>query len=353
MPQSERKHDLLVKIRYLQSHGRMRKKILIVTDNLRDQVNGVVVTYKNIEKCARDSGYDIVYIDPGQFRHIDCPGYPEVKLSWPKAMGEKIEALDPDYIHIATEGPLGIAARSYCRSRKLRYNTAYHTKFPEFLKAMYHIPVFLTYAYMRWFHRNSSKVITTTSTMVEDLRAHGFKGNIVPWTRGIDRAVISPTAPKEPNKDIEVLYVGRVSKEKNLDDLCRLQDRFNINIVGDGPYRSYLEQTYQKVTFHGYKQGSGLADQFQRADVFAFPSCSDTFGIVIIEALSLGTPVAAYDVAGPKDIVQNGVNGFLGSDLESNIRNCLTLDRDQVKASSEQYTWQRCWDIFEQNLVLV
>ena len=326
-------------------------KILIITDNLKDQINGVVTTYKNIEKYANYDGYSIVYLDPGQFHYRDCPGYPEVKLSWPWALGAKIKKIDPDHIHIATEGPLGLAARLYCNRMNYRYNTAYHTKFPEFLHAMYKTPVGLTYMYLRWFHKDSERVITTTDTMVNLLKSKKFKNNVVPWTRGIDRTTLKPTGPRQPNDRPVVLYAGRVSKEKNIEAVCELQDFYDINIVGDGPQRSDLEQVYKNVTFHGYLQGNQLADQFQRADVFAFPSCSDTFGIVMIEAMSLGTPVAAYDVDGPKDIVKNGTNGYIGTDLKQNIEDCLRLDRNVVRQSSEQYTWQRCWDIFKSNLV--
>lgn len=329
----------------------MPNKILIITDNLRNQINGVVTTYTNIEKYADCDGYHIVYLDPSQFPHRSCPGYPEVKLTWPRSLGEKIKALDPDHIHIATEGPLGLAARLYCNSQKYRYNTAYHTKFPEFLYTMYRIPQVLTYMYLRWFHKDSKRVITTTDTMVNLLKSKKFKNNVISWTRGIDREVLKPTAERQPNSRPVVLYAGRVSKEKNIEAVCELENFYDINIVGDGPQRRDLEQVYKNVTFHGYLQGHQLADQFQRADVFAFPSRSDTFGIVIIEAMSVGTPVAAYDVDGPRDIIQNGINGYIGTDLKQNIEDCLRLDRNVVSQSSEKYTWQRCWDIFKSNLV--
>jgi len=163
----------------------MPKKILVVTDNLRTQVNGVVTTFKNIESYASNDGFSIVYLDPGQFPHCDAPGYPEVKLSWPCHIGKKIQAIDPDHIHIATEGPLGFAARIYCDTHGLKYNTSYHTKFPEYLKKMYHIPESITYRYMRWFHKHSGRVLTTTQTMVNDLRSHGFSGDVNPGPEGL------------------------------------------------------------------------------------------------------------------------------------------------------------------------
>jgi glycosyltransferase involved in cell wall biosynthesis len=331
------------------------KRILIITDNTREQINGVVTTFKNLEKMAVGDGYDIVYIDPGHFRHRSAPGYPEVVLSWPWGIGAKIQEADADYIHIATEGPIGLAARLWLDWQGLKYNTSYHTKFPEFMKKLYGIPESLTYAYVRWFHKHSGRVLTTTDTMVRDLRKNGFVGDIISWSRGVDRSYLQPTKDwnkHRPQQDrIQVLYVGRVSKEKGLDDLCALQDRFDIDIVGDGPYRSQLEQRYPRVRFLGYKSGSELADCYGRADVFCFPSKTDTFGIVIIEALSQGTPVAAYPVPGPIDILDNGVTGYMSWCLSDAIEIAFDYDRSLIKSASQRWTWEHCWQIFRDNLV--
>lgn len=332
----------------------MKKTILIITDNLKDQINGVVTTFKSIEKHAGADGYNIVYLDPGQFSYIDAPGYPEVKLSWPKQIGAKIQALSPDHIHIATEGPLGLAARFWLDSKGWCYNTSYHTKFPEFIKKIYKIPESWTYAYVRWFHKHSGIVLTTTQTMVDELHTHGFKTNIVPWTRGVDRDTLYPTRKHLPwfhTRRPVVLYVGRVSKEKNLDALCKLENQYTIHIVGDGPDRARLEKTYRSVKFLGYKQGTDLANCYAFADVFCFPSKTDTFGIVIIEALSIGLPVAAYEVPGPIDILEHGVTGYMGHDLDFNIDRCLKLDRATVRRASQKWTWEECWRIFKENLV--
>ena len=328
----------------------MSQKILIVTDNLRDQINGVVTTYKNIESHAGLDGFEFVYIDPGQYPHCSCPGYPEVKLSWPWAIGRKIEALAPDYIHIATEGPLGIAARIYCERRGYKYNTAYHTKFPEYLRKIYNIPASLTYLFVRWFHSKSHRVLTTTQTMVEDLRQHGFGTNVIPWTRGVDRQQLKPTVAHQPAERTRLLYVGRVSREKGLDDLCRLQKIYEIEIVGDGPYRAELEAKYTQVKFLGYQSGTELANSYKRADVFVFPSRSDTFGIVIIEALSVGTPVAAYPVPGPQDILEQGITGHMSESLIYSIEVCKKLNRLRVETVSNRWNWANCWAIFKSNL---
>ena len=329
----------------------MRKKILIVTDNLKDQINGVVETFKNIEICADYDGYDFVYIDPGQFSYINCPGYAEVKIAWPRGIGKRIEEINPNHIHIATEGPVGLAARIWCDRNGYFYNTSYHTKFPEFLYTIYKIPVNLTYRYVRWFHKHSGKVLTSTNSMVQELKSRGFRSDIITWTRGVDRNILKPTIEHKKNEIPVVLYVGRVSKEKNLENLCTLQDYYDIIIVGDGPYRKELEKRYSKVKFVGYKKGTELANYYKSADVFCFPSRNDTFGIVMIESLSVGTPVAAYNVTGPKDIIYNGVNGNIGESLLFSINKCLILDRNEVEKSSEQWTWENCWKIFKDNLI--
>ena len=331
----------------------MSIKILVVTDNLRTQVNGVVTTFKNIESHALADGFDIVYLDPGQFSYCDAPGYPEVKLSWPRGIGKKIQAMGPQHIHIATEGPLGLAARLYCDRHSLKYNTSYHTKFPEYLKKMYHIPESISYIYMRWFHKHSGRVLTTTQTMVDDLRRRGFQGNIKAWTRGVDRDIFKSSLRGETVAGRPILLsVGRVSKEKGLDDFCQLNYPGATKIVvGDGPYRRELEAKYPDVIFAGAKFGEELALYYANADVFVFTSTTDTFGIVIIESLACGTPVAAYPVAGLKDILENGVTGHMSDDLKSSIDICLGISRNRVEHASLKWTWENCWEIFRRNLV--
>jgi glycosyltransferase involved in cell wall biosynthesis len=331
----------------------MRKKILIITDNLPTQINGVVTTFKNIEICAGHDGYDIVYLDPRQFPHISTPGYPEVKLSWPWRIGKKIAAVGADHIHIATEGPIGLAARIWLDRRGLEYNTSYHTKFPEFLKKIYKVPMWATYWYVRWFHKHSGRVLTTTDTMVDDLKAHGFKGDIIPWTRGVDRDIFQSdlrgtTVAGRPI----LLSVGRISKEKGLDDFCNLNYPGATKIVvGDGPYLNDLKKRYPDIVFTGAKTGTNLARYFAQADVFVFTSRNDTFGVVIIEALAVGTPVAAYPVPGPLDIITQGVTGYLDQDLIQAINQCLLLDRQQVEEHSQEWSWGNCWNIFKENLI--
>ena len=330
----------------------MRKRILIITDNTRDQINGVVTTFRSIEPVAKHDGYNIEYLDPSQFSSISAPGYPEVRLAWPKKIGRKIECQHPDYIHIATEGPIGLAARLWLDHRGWRYNTSYHTKFPEFIRRIYGVPEFMTYAYVRWFHKHSGRVLTTTDTMVNDLRAHGFRGDIRAWTRGVDRRVFDSSLRNRNGGENILLNVGRVSKEKGLDDFCELQIPGTRKIVvGDGPYKAELTQRYPDVEFVGAKTGRALAEYYANADVFVFPSKTDTFGVVIIESLASGTPVAAYPVPGPKDILEEGITGYMSPCLSDAVKICLGYNRDRVIDASQRWTWDHCWQIFRDNLV--
>lgn len=331
----------------------MSKTILIVTDNLSEQINGVVTTYKNIEACAVRDGYHIVYLDPGQFSHFDCPKYNEVKLALPRQMGQKIEAIGADYIHIATEGPLGLWARKHLSMAGVRYNTAYHTRFPEGIKKILGVPESITWAYVRWFHRHAGRVLTTTDTMVNELKSHGFDGDIVSWTRGVDRDIFYP-GTRGLNQQPMLLCVSRVSREKNLEQFFEIDYPGARKVmVGDGPMRETYQERYPEVEFVGFRTGADLADYYRMADVFVFPSRWETFGIVMIESMACGTPVAAFPAPGPADVVDPGVTGYLNEDLKQAVDQCLTLDRDRVAQNSLRWSWQRAWEIFRDNLVPV
>ena len=331
----------------------MHKTILIITDNLPEQINGVVTTYKNIETYAIMDGYRVVYISPRDFSFIDCPFYKELKIAFAWQMGKKIEAVGANYIHIATEGPVGLSARKYLSKCGYRYNTAYHTKFPEGIKKLLCIPECLTWPYVRWFHKHSARVLTTTESMVRDLRDHGFDGDLKSWTRGVDRDIFNPSHRKNNLYTGPILLcVGRVSKEKNLDDFCKLQyPNAKKIMVGDGPYRKELEKKYPDVEFVGFKTGLDLAKYYAMADVFVFPSKWETFGLVMIESMACGTPVAAYPVDGPIDVVDVGVTGHLHVDLHKAIDICLTMNRVDVEKGSRRWTWDNAWNIFKHNLL--
>lgn len=261
--------------------------------------------------------------------------------------------MDADYIHIATEGPLGLFAKFYCDFNKIPYTTAYHTKFPEFLKKIAWIPTSITYRYMRWFHKYSKTVLVNTISLKEDLESRGFN-NLQLWTRGVSKDLIEVRKSARKHNPLKVLYVGRVSKEKGLDDLCVLENLYNITVVGDGPYLNELKNKYKLVNFVGYKFGKELKDIYADNDVFAFPSQTDTFGIVIIEALCNGLPVAAFRVTGPQDIIEYGVTGYMvptGNSLIGAIEKCKSLDNVKVQQlSTKQWTWKNCYNIFMKHI---
>jgi glycosyltransferase involved in cell wall biosynthesis len=311
----------------------------------------VVTTYKNIEAHAIRDGYHVDYIDPGRFRYIDCPRYHEVKIAYPHNLGAKIEEIRPDYIHIATEGPLGLWARAYLSLGDICHNTAYHTKFPEGLKKLFGIPEFITWRFVRWFHKHSGKVLTTTDSMVRELQSHGFSGEVIPWTRGVDRDIFHPGYRDRQDNVKVLLCVARVSKEKNLEDFFELEYPKSRKImVGDGPMLEKYRKQYPDVEFVGFKTGTELAQYYAMADVFVFPSRWETFGIVMIEAMACGTPVAAYPVQGPEDVIDEGITGCMNEDLKQAITDCLFLNRQQVWSGSQRWSWQRAWHIFRDNL---
>ena len=329
----------------------MTKKILIVTDNLQNQINGVVTTYKNIEACAVLDGYTIDYIDPSRFNYIDCPFYNEVKLTIPWRMGKEIKKINPDYIHIATEGPLGLWARAYLSKHNIRHNTAYHTKFPEGLNELFNIPESLTWRYVRWFHKHSGKVLTTTETMKKNLLAHEFKDNIISWTRGVDRKIFN-TSYRNNISGKYLLCVSRVSKEKNLEDFFNLDyPGYYKVMVGDGPMLETYKKQYPDVIFTGFKTGEALAKWYANAEVFVFPSRWETFGIVMIEAMACGTPVAAYPCDGPMDVIDQSETGFMHEDLKNAVTTCLQLNRDKVLKGSMRWSWDKAWHTFRDNLI--
>jgi glycosyltransferase involved in cell wall biosynthesis len=266
-------------------------------------------------------------------------------------VGKILEEINPDHIHIATEGPIGLRVRQYLDKHNYRYNTAYHTKFPEGLRALFGIPEALTWPLVRWFHKHSGKVLTTTDTMVKELKEHGFDGHIIPWTRGVDRDIFSPSLREDfPSKYL--LCVSRVSKEKNLEAFLEMiYPGYQKIMIGDGPMLETYKAQYPDVVFVGFKTGQELATYYANAEVFVFPSKWETFGIVMIEAMACGTPVAAYPVQGPLDVVDEGITGFMDDNLTTAVHRCLGLSRDKVVEGSQRWSWERAWQIFKDNLI--
>lgn len=322
-------------------------KILIATDSF-DQVNGVSTTYRNILKYSRKKTY---VVHPGLFKWTKFSVYPEVQFcTEPLKVYNKIKEIAPTHIHIGTEGPIGLAARIYCKLNKVPYTTGYHTKFPEYLWKLARIPEFLTYAYLKVFHNDSKAILVPSRSCQEELTKKGFN-HVVLWTRGVAKNLVSHK-PFKKSKSPKIIYVGRVSKEKNLEPLCELQKKFDITIVGEGPILNKLKVKYPKINFTGYRFGHKLADTYKEHDVFCFPSKTDTFGIVMIEALANGLPIAAFKVTGPVDIVEEGKTGYLGDNLEENIRRCLKLDRKKIASNiNQQWSWHKCIEILHKHLL--
>ena len=327
-------------------------RLLLATDAWAPQVNGVVVSIGNTIDCLRREGHEVQLIEPRQFRSIPCPTYPEIRLSLRPARGvaRAIEQFCPDAIHIATEGPIGLATRRYCVRNGLSFTTAYHTRFPQYVRARVPIPVAWTYRWLRWFHGPSAAVMTATPAMREDLARWNI-ANLVHWGRGVDPTLFRPCfriAPGYPQPLF--LYVGRVSVEKNIDAFLSLDLPGTKLVVGDGPDRQRLQRKFPQAIFVGMKGGSELAGYYQMADVFVFPSLTDTFGLVLAEAMACGTPVAAFPVAGPIDVVTEPRAGVLDADLLWACLSALRLDRDDVARFGRTFSWDAATREFLQHV---
>lgn len=324
-------------------------RIALVTDTWYPQINGVVTTLATVARKANERGHELDVIHPGEFKNIPCPTYPEIRLAL--FQGKKIQERlsDVDAVHIANEGPLGIAARSICAKNKWPYTTAFHTRLSEYANERFPVfPVWLGYQFLRWFHKHSSGVLVPSKDMIKLLERHKFN-NLVRWTRGVDSELFKPREVEHNFKSPVYLSVGRVSVEKNLDAFLSLNLPGTKIVVGDGPHLPKLKAKYKDVVFTGYKQGEELAEYFSLADVFVFPSKSDTYGLVQLEALASGTPIAAYPVTGPIDIVTDEV-GCLSNNLKEAIFEALNKDRYKCREYALRQSWDDCIDIFLNNL---
>lgn len=316
-------------------------RILIVTDAWHPQVNGVVRTLATLRQHLDANGHEAVMITPDQFNNLPCPTYPEIRLAlFPgRKMARTIERSRPCVVHIATEGPLGFTARRYCMRRGIPFTTAYHTKFPEYLEARSPIPAKWTYRGMRWFHRPSAAVMVATQTVENELVSQGFS-NIKRWSRGVDTQMFRPREKGFLDLPRPIaLYCGRVAVEKNIEAFLTLPEPKSKVVVGDGPQMDMLAKKYPDVKFVGLKQGEELARFYAAADVFVFPSLTDTFGLVLLEALACGVPVAAYPVAGPLDVIGGAPVGCLHEDLATAVREALKASPQACRAHAEKYSW--------------
>ncbi|MGQ0577899.1 MAG: glycosyltransferase family 4 protein [Betaproteobacteria bacterium] len=330
-------------------------KVMIVTDAWKPQVNGVVTTLGQIGEGLNRLGHEARFVTPLLFKSIPCPTYPEIRLSLMPYAGvrRQVEDFAPDAIHIATEGPLGLAARRYCVKRKIAFTSAFHTRFAEYVHARIRVPVNLTYRWLRHFHSPSRALMVPTPSVQRELVARGFV-NTVGWTRGVDTETFSPGVRDAlVNRRPVFLYVGRVAVEKNIEAFLKLELPGAKWVVGEGPMRAHLERRYPHVHFAGIKTPSELARYYRAADVFVFPSLTDTFGLVMLEALACGTPVAAFPVLGPIDVVGNSGAGVLHENLGIACLRALEIPRETARRHAEKFSWQVSIDQFVRHLTLV
>ena len=315
--------------------------ILIVTDAWSPQVNGVVRTLQSVRSELEAMGHAVSVISPDQFRSMPCPTYPEIRLALTGSLGKRIEAAAPEAIHVATEGPLGLAARKYCIRRKLPFTTAYHTQFPEYVSKRTKLPARWFWRYIRWFHAASTAVMVSTPAVERQLHENGIP-HTRHWGRGVDLSLFTVQGPRHPAfEDLQrpiQLYVGRVAVEKNIEAFLTSSHPGTKVVVGEGPSLEKLKERFPHIRFLGKLVGADLASAYRSADVFVFPSRTDTFGLVLIEALATGTPVAAYPVQGPIDVLTDAV-GCMNEDLDQAIVGALTRDREVCAEYAGHFGW--------------
>ncbi|MEJ0087889.1 MAG: glycosyltransferase family 1 protein [Pseudomonadota bacterium] len=317
-------------------------KIMLVTDAWEPQVNGVVRTLKTTARELTAMGHEVRFLTPLEFRTLPCPTYPEIRLSLLPGAGvkRKIREFDPDVLHIATEGPLGLAARRFALRNDFPFTTAYHTRFPEYVHARMRMPLSWSYAWLRWFHKPSRAVMAPTQVVVDDLVSNGFE-RVRLWSRGVDADIFHPQQSKRLNSEPPIfLYVGRVAVEKNVEAFLELDLPGSKWVVGAGPALERIRARFPKVNYLGLLEREELAQVYASADVFVFPSKTDTFGLVLLEAMACGLPVAAYPVTGPRDVVGNSSAGVLHEDLRTACLGALKLRSEDALARAGMFTWR-------------
>jgi glycosyltransferase involved in cell wall biosynthesis len=326
-------------------------RVLLATDAWRPQVNGVVRCWESVIAELEALGHEVEVLHPALFRTVAAPRYPEIRLAIAPGRGlrRRAEAFDPDVVHIATEGPIGLACRSWCRRRRLRFTTSYHTQYPMYLKRYFHIPAAASWRGVRWFHGKAESVLVPTEQVRGQLVAHGVP-RARTWSRGFDPAVFhpgpwsDPEIAADPFAEFErpvLLYAGRVAMEKNIEAFLELAVPGTKVVVGDGPARAGLERRHRTARFLGYRFGEALGRHYAAADVLVFPSLTDTYGVVMLEANACGTPVAAFPVTGPIDVVVPGTNGWLDEDLAAAVGRAIGVPRERCVEHAATHTWRR------------
>ena len=341
----------------------MTSKIIIVTDAWHPQVNGVVTALQKTIDLLEKRNFEVSVIHPNLFSSIAFPLYPEIKISLfsKKKVAYILEKEKPNFIHIATEGILGIAARKYCIKKSIPFTTSYHTHFPYYLEYYIKIKnqtlINIAYSYLRWFHNKASTIMVASESLRHELDIHGLK-NIKLWPLGVDTDLFKKNKNAIPetfglSKPL-FTYFGRVSEEKNLEEFLRCTLPGTKLIIGDGPARKKLETNFRdKALFLGYKRGQELVDLLSISDVFVFPSYTETFGLTIIEAMACELSVAAHSVMGPIDIVTSGVDGILSTDIQQAAINCLKLSGPHCREKALTFSWEKSVEAFIRNLISI
>lgn len=332
-------------------------RVCVVTDAWSPQVNGVVRTLTEMRRELEAAGHTVFMLTPQLFSTVPCPTYPEIRLSLTTRgrVGRLIDEFAPEALHIATEGPLGWLARSHALRRGIPFTTAYHTRFPEYIQARIGVPLSVSYAVMRRFHGPAARVMAPTNTVKRDLEAYGFD-NVVIWSRGVDVDIFNPAPAGDNPRDFLketrpiFLYVGRVAIEKNVEAFLALDLPGSKWVVGEGPALAALKKKYPKTYFAGVFPQHELARFYAAADVFVFPSRTDTFGLVLLEAMACGLPVAAYPVTGPLDVIGDADCGALDQDLRAACLRALDVPRDRARAHALKFSWREAARQFADHL---
>jgi glycosyltransferase involved in cell wall biosynthesis len=329
-------------------------RILIATDAWKPQINGVVRTYERLQNEIAQLGSEIKFLTHERYFTLPLPSYPEIRLALvdEASVAQCVAEFRPDHIHIATEGPIGFRMRAWCVKRGWPFTTSYHTRFPDYVSARLPMPLSWGYGLQRWFHSSATGMMVATPSLARDLEGKGFR-NIQHWTRGVDTSLFRPQPDARAARSSAgpiFLYVGRVAVEKGVESFLSLDLPGQKVVVGDGPQLDDLRRRFPDVRFTGPKVDEDLAREYAAADVFVFPSRTDTFGMVLLEAMASGVPVAALPVTGPIDVVRHGVAGILDEDLRSAALSALALDRDAVRRHALGFSWSTCARMFLDNV---
>lgn len=330
-------------------------KIAILTDSWLPLTNGVVTTLTTLIPILESRGHRVTVIHPRLFPFLPCPTYPEIKLAvFPfKKLFRLLDGIRPEAIHIMIEGPIGLAGNFYCTTRQLPFTTSFTTRFPEHIRVRFPVPCGVTYRLLRWFHGRATRTTVATPSLREDLEARGFR-NLVYWSRGVDLELFKP-GPKEAMDYPRpiFMYAGRVAVEKNLEAFLDLPLAGSKVVIGDGPALPALRRKYPEAHFLGWKAPRELARYLAAADLFVFPSQTDTFGVAMLEAMACGIPVAAFPVMGPLDLIIQGETGWLDGNLKVAAEKALDMDPKRCRDHATNYSWEKCCDQFEAALMRI